>query len=100
MLVIHGAWAYSALQVWAEDSQLPALAPPRGGRPSRAPRPHPFAAPPDLLADLLAGAGAGDLARKAVDDELTLRLPTLADGPLASPDLIRPLRDEAPAPGR
>ena len=44
MLVIHGIWAYGALQVWAEDSALPAQAPPRRGRPSRAPRPHPFAA--------------------------------------------------------
>jgi SNF2 family DNA or RNA helicase len=88
--VIHGVWAYGALQVWAEDSGLPALAPPRGGRPSRAPRPHPFAAPPGELADALAAAGAGELARKAVDDELTLRLPSVADGPLASPEVIRP----------
>src|SRR5580693_2984855 len=98
MLVVHGIWAYGALQVWAEDSALPALAPPRGGRPSRAPRPHPFAASPDVLADALAdalapaphGAGIGDLARKAVDDEVTLRLPATPDGPLASPELARP----------
>jgi SNF2 family DNA or RNA helicase len=98
MLVIHGIWAYGALQVWAEDSGLPAQAPPRGGRPSRAPRPHPFAAPPDVLAEVLAdaltdapsGAGTGDLPRKAVDDEITLRLPSAADGPLASPELARP----------
>ncbi len=103
MLVVHGIWAYGALQVWAEDSGLPAQAPPRAGRPSRAPRPHPFAAPPDALADLLADAlaarppcaGAGDLPRKAVDDELTLRLPSTADGPLASPELARPPADEA-----
>ena len=90
MLVIHGIWAYGALQVWAEDSVLPAQAPPRAGRPSRAPRPHPFAAPPGELADSLADAGVGDLARKAVDDEFTLRLPSRADGPLASPELVRP----------
>ncbi|HEX3515229.1 MAG TPA: ATP-dependent helicase, partial [Trebonia sp.] len=103
MLVVHGIWAYGALQIWAEDSGLPAQAPPRAGRPSRAPRPHPFAAPPDVLADLLAdalvatpaGAGTGDLPRKAVDDELTLRLPSTADGPLASPELARPPADEA-----
>jgi SNF2 family DNA or RNA helicase len=93
MLVVHGIWAYGALQVWAEDSGAPRLAPPRRGRPSRAPRPHPFAAPPDVLADALAkvladaGAGAGDLARKAYDDEVALRLPATADGPLASPEL-------------
>jgi SNF2 family DNA or RNA helicase len=93
MLVVHGIWAYGALQVWAEDSGLPRLASPRRGRPSRAPRPHPFAALPDVLADALADAlagvdaGAGDLARKAFDDEITLRLPATADGPLGSPEL-------------
>src|SRR5580700_7054017 len=90
MLVIHGIWAYGALQVWAEDSARPALAPPRAGRPSRAPRPHPFAVAPGELANALAAAGAGDLAAKAVDDELTLRLPSVTDGPLASPELVRP----------
>src|SRR5260370_41431388 len=34
------------------------------------------------------------LARKAVEDELTLYLPALADGPLASPELIRPAGGE------
>jgi SNF2 family DNA or RNA helicase len=100
MLVIHGIWAYGALQVWAEDSAQPAQAPPRSGRPSRAPRPHPFAASPDATADALADAvpAAGDLARKAVDDELTLRLPSVADGPLASPELVRPLAGATQGP--
>src|ERR1700730_15568272 len=101
MLVIHGIWAYGALQVWAEDSPRPALAPPRAGRPSRAPRPHPFAVEPGELADALAGAGAGDLAAKAVDDELTLRLPSVTEGTLASPELVRPSAEdpaEAPRP--
>src|ERR1700722_10853043 len=101
MLVIHGIWAYGALQVWAEDSARPAQAPPRAGRPSRAPRPHPFAVAPGELADALAGAGAGDLAGKAVDDELTLRLPSVTDAPLASPELVRPAAEDAaetPAP--
>ena len=96
LLVIHGVWAYGALQVWAEDSTLPAHAPPRQGRPSRAPRPHPFAVPAGQLADALAAAGAGDLARKAVDDELTLRLPSAADGPQASPELARPPAEAPP----
>src|SRR5580693_10635085 len=103
LLVIHGVWAYGALQVWAEDSALPAHAPPRRGRPSRAPRPHPFAVPAGELADGLAAAGAGDLAGKAVDDELTMRLPSVTDAPLASPELVRPAAEDAadtPAPGR
>jgi superfamily II DNA or RNA helicase len=93
MLVIHGIWVYGAAQVWAEDSLLPPQAPPRRGRPSRAPRPHPFAASPDTIADALAEAiaTAGHLVGKAVDDELTLRLPSAADGPLVSPELVRPL---------
>jgi superfamily II DNA or RNA helicase len=92
MLVIHGIWAYGVLQVWAEDSVLPASAPPRRGRPSRAPRPHPFACQAAVLADALAELPGHlpDLARKAVDDELTLRLPTVGDVPLPSPELARP----------
>ncbi len=92
MLVVHGSWAYGAVQLWAEDPALPAHAPPRAGRPSRAPRRHPFAAGATELADALVAlrAPVADLARKAVDDELTLRLPTIGDGPLASPGLTRP----------
>jgi len=105
MLVVHGIWAYGALQVWAEDSARPARAPAVTGRPSRAPRPHPFAAPSHVIADALAAAlsagpladGAADLVRKAVDEELTLRLPSTPPGPLASPELLRPPAAESPA---
>src|SRR5690349_18556723 len=104
MLVIHAIWAYGALHAWAEDPALPAQAPPRAGRPSRAPRSHPFAVPPGRLADALAAAGARDLARKAVDDELTMHLPSLPNAPLASPELIRPplgtANPDARPPGR
>jgi len=55
MLAIHGIWAYGVLGLWAEDPDGPAIAPPRPGRASRAPRPHPFASDPDTLADVLAG---------------------------------------------
>jgi SNF2 family DNA or RNA helicase len=88
VLVIHGIWAYGALSLWAEDSEGQATAPPR---PSRAPRAHPFGAGLDVVADVVAelAGPAADLARKAVDDELTLRLPSMADGPVASPAVIR-----------
>ncbi len=90
MLVLHGLWADGAACLWAEDSELPATAPPRPGRPSRAPRPHPFAVDGPGLAQLLAELPdpAGDLVRKATDDELTLWLPSVTGGPLASPELI------------
>ncbi|MGN6177166.1 MAG: DEAD/DEAH box helicase, partial [Streptosporangiaceae bacterium] len=92
MLVIHGLWAYGACYLWAEDSALPAAAPARPGRLSRAPRPHPFALQASGLARALARLPepAVGLAGQAVDDELTLRLPSGTDGPLASPELIRP----------
>jgi SNF2-related domain/SNF2 Helicase protein/Helicase conserved C-terminal domain len=98
MLVIHGTWAYGVLSLWAEDSSRPASAGSRPGRASRAPRPHPFAADPDVLAGAvaeLAGPSA-DLALKAIEDELTLRLPSAPDGPLASPELGR-AADAVPA---
>jgi SNF2 family DNA or RNA helicase len=99
VLVVHGIWAYGAVQLWAEDPALPAQAPPRAGRPSRSPRRHPFAVGAAELADALAAlrAPAADLARKAVDDELTLRLPTIGDGPLASPELTRPHNTAEPS---
>jgi SNF2 family DNA or RNA helicase len=97
MLVIHGIWANGALCLWAEDSRRPArVPPPLGRRPSRAPRPHPFASTPDVLAEMLAGLPEPfpGLARKAVEDELTLYLPAQADSPLASPELTRPAGGE------
>src|ERR1700737_2560595 len=101
MLVVHGLWADGAACLWAEDSGLPVSAPPRPGRPSRAPRLHPFAMDAAAVAQALAELPepAGDLARKAVDDELTLWLPSVADGPLASPELIRPSRAAGPENG-
>lgn len=93
MLVIHGIWARGALCLWAEDSALPAsLDAPAGGRPSRAPRPHPFAADPGVLGDALGllGEGPRDLASKTPADELSLWLPSAGPGPACAPELIRP----------
>jgi hypothetical protein len=110
VLVIHGLWAHGAACLWAEDSALPATAPPPGARPSRAPRPHPFAArPPDLAGALaglpeldagLAGQAAAALAGQPAGTGLTLRLPSGADGPLASPELVRPPGQEGAGAGR
>src|SRR5580658_6340924 len=103
MLVIHGVWAYGGLNLWAEDGSRPAVMPQQvTARPSRAPRPHPFGCDPDVLVDALAEVSEqlGDLARKAADDELTLRLPTGQAGPLVSPELIRQQDGAAKPPGR
>src|SRR5690348_8429519 len=120
MQVIHGIWAHGALCLWAEDPELPPTAGATGSVPSgvRLPRPHPFACQAAELADLVArwpspvspgtssldapslgDASLGDVARKAVHDELTLQLPTAGGGPLASPELVRPARDEPLAAG-
>jgi len=60
----------------------------RGGSPAAA-RPHPFACPAAELPDVLAGLSwpGLDAVRKAVDDELTLQLPSAGRAPLASPEL-------------
>src|SRR5262249_58424900 len=91
VLVVHGIWAYGALSLWAEDSAGPATAQPRAGRPSRAPRAHPFAGGLEGLADAVAElAGlAADLARKAIEGELTLWLPGTAARAAGSPALVR-----------
>src|SRR5690348_2838445 len=118
MQVIHGIWAHGALCLWAEDPELSPTAGVTGSTGSapsglRLPRPHPFACQATELADLVArwpGVGLsgtpsldtpslGDAVRKAVHDELTLQLPTAGGGPLASPELVRPARDEPVAAG-
>jgi superfamily II DNA or RNA helicase len=91
MRVLHGLWTDGGLCVWAEDSALPPRAPlsPRAARPpdsGEEPAPHPFAVSEAELADLL--EPFTDLARKADGRELTLRLPTRARMPLASPELV------------
>ena len=91
MRVLHGIWADDALCLWAEA--LPSA----GGLAAEAvtgarPRPHPFACQPPELGELL--APLGELARKAVDHELTLALPTAAGAPRPSPELALPAAPE------
>jgi len=92
MLVIHGIWARDALCLWAEDSSRPTTSAQPPGRPSRAPRPHPFAADPETIAAALdsLGGASGAAAEQAATDELTLWLPSAPDRPQAAPELIRP----------
>ncbi len=63
MRVIHGIWAHGALCLWAEDPDLPPVAPSVSGfapHDVRLPRPHPFACQAAELADMLAaGPGRG-----------------------------------------
>src|SRR5271163_367443 len=96
MRVLHGVWARGSLCLWAEDPSRPAAPPGRSPEPA----PHPFACQAGELADLLAAlpGPAGEAARKAVDDELTLQLPSAASParPLASPELVRPPAPHAP----
>src|SRR5260370_1195106 len=104
MRVIHGIWAHGSLCLWAEDPDLPPV-PGSAPRGARLLPPHPFACQAAELADTLAGwpGPAGDAARKAVHDELTLRLPTAGGRPLASPEPVMPpacraVAGEAPGP--
>jgi hypothetical protein len=88
MLAIHGIWAHGVLSLWAEDSERPAPDLVTARRPAQ-PQPHPYAARAGLLADVIAefGESAGDVVRKAAEDELTLWLPTVRGEPVPSPDL-------------
>ena len=97
MRVVHGVWAREALCLWAEDPDLPPSRPVVASGLAL----HPFACQAAELADVLAAlpALAGEAARKAVDGELTLQLPSAAGPlrPLASPGVTRP---DLPRPGR
>jgi superfamily II DNA or RNA helicase len=87
MLVIHGIWAGGVLRVWAEDSGYAAAIPARPDGALSFARPHPFAAPASVLADVLTGlGGAVGVVAEAAEAELTLWLPGTRDGPAGSPE--------------
>ncbi|HET7398141.1 MAG TPA: DEAD/DEAH box helicase [Intrasporangium sp.] len=77
MLVLHGFWSTEhGLCLWAEDSERAVTS---RSQALRSARPHPFAAPADVLASIRPGKAG----------EATLRLPSLAKSPLDSPELVR-----------
>jgi SNF2 family DNA or RNA helicase len=77
VLVLHAFWSASnGLCLWAEDSDLTVKSPSQA---LRAPRPHPFAAPADVLVGIHVGK----------PDTAALLLPSLRRAPLDSPELIR-----------
>ncbi|HYO02278.1 MAG TPA: DEAD/DEAH box helicase [Mycobacterium sp.] len=81
MLVMHGFWTAadalsSELCLWAEDATRTVKS---SSQALRAARPHPFAAPADVVAAIHAGKA----------DMTTLALPSLRSAPLDSPELFR-----------
>lgn len=61
MLVLHGFWSNSGgMRLWAEDSDLLVKSPSQA---LRSARPHPFAAPADLIAGIHPGKPATAVAR-------------------------------------
>ena len=75
----------------------PASASPRGGRASRAPRRIRSRCRPGSWRGRWAGPPVSVSWPSGRLMTLTLRLPSVADGPLGSPELIRPAAEEAPA---
>lgn len=95
MFAVHALWhgpGGGRLALWAEDAR--ALDAARGPVPypggGATARPHPFACPAALLADLLGGIGPGLgwLAGQAAERWTTLTLPSLSGVPAASPELL------------
>ena len=92
MTVLHAAWLSDSdrLVLWAEDENRPGVAPtrpPRRGRPTRRPKPHPFALDSDdlrLAVAEIGGTEAVDLLGEE-DVQLTLELPRSGADPIASP---------------
>jgi SNF2 family DNA or RNA helicase len=77
MLVLHGFWSVSkGLCLWSEDSDLTVKSPSQA---LRSARPHPFAAPADVITGIHAGKPS----------TAVLLLPSLRSAPLDSPELIR-----------
>ena len=84
MLVVHGFWGRRSLCLWAEDSERTVKSPSQA---LRSARPHPFAAPAHVLAELAHGKPAA----------ATLLLPSLRSAPLDSPELVRSTPRPTPA---
>ncbi len=100
MIVLHATWSRTArLCVWGEDGSLPSFAPPRRGRPPAKPRPHPFAAGIEDLAQALGQACPQLDPAASVAGELYVLLPSDAHRPQASPHLLRAV-DEGATFGR
>ncbi len=77
MLVLHAVWMTGhGAALWAEDSAASVVSPSQALRRAR---PHPYAAPADLLTDLIGGTPAMQ----------TVLLPSLRRAPLDSPELVR-----------
>ena len=76
MLVLHGFWSADGMCLWAEDSDLPVKSPSQA---LRSARPHPFAAPADVIAAIHAGKPGSAV----------MLLPSLRSAPLDSPELLR-----------
>jgi SNF2 family DNA or RNA helicase len=87
MLVLHGLWSVSAgVGIWAEDSDRVVKSPSQA---LRSARPHPFAAPADIVAGIHAGKPG----------TVTLLLPSVRSAPLDSPELLRVTPRPAPRTG-
>jgi len=78
VLVIHALWR-EGLLLWGEDSTRPRSAP-RPGRAARGAADHPFAAPAEVLAEVLPAGRA---------ETTELMLPTRGGVPVDSPELVR-----------
>jgi len=101
VIVLHAVWSRDGrLCVWAEDSERPASAPRRRGRPPVKPRPraHPFAADVEQIRAALTMAGVPDRTDYGVEDTVVVRLPSSADGPGSSPHLLRGVEAVGTAP--
>lgn len=77
MLVLHSFWSMAdGLRLWAEDSDLLVKSPSQA---IRSARPHPFAAPTEVISGIHPGK----------PDASVLLLPSLRSAPLDSPEVIR-----------
>jgi non-specific serine/threonine protein kinase len=92
MTILHAAWlcASDRLALWAEDENRPDMAPirpPRRGRPTRRPKPHPFALDADDLRLAVAEIGGIEAADLLGEEhvQFTLELPRSGADPIASP---------------
>ena len=93
MIVLHTIWDNTKLHIWAESSELAAVAA-SSRRTKHKTRQHPFALTHDALMEAVGQLSGSLLVKSTGSGTLSMRLPSTSKGPLPSPELIIEMENE------
>ncbi len=97
LIVLHTIWDNTKLHIWAESSELAAVAV-SSRRTKHKTRQHPFALAHDALMEAVGQLSGSLLVKSTSSGTLSMRLPSTSKGPLPSPELmIEKEKEDLPA---